>query len=350
MHRLLPAAIAALTLAAAVAHAGGHEQPPAGEHAGHGSHGHNMSPEQMEALRKRIPLYDRYTDEQIMFFMGRMEDVEGWMTSEESRWVVTGTRAGKVGILALAHGFKEPGNTQFRAAFQDVAAEYPATYALGMAMMTSDPIAAAIRKLEAAGAETIIVMPVTTADNSTLTRQWDYIFGKIDEPAYLETATVSSSAKLVWTPTPTASPIIADIMLAHAKELSTDPANETVVILGHGPQSKEDNDKELAILARHADYIKSKGGFAEVIYANVQDDAPPEVRAANVAALRARAQAAADKGHHVIAVHTQLTQSSVVRRLAADIGGIADLNPRGLMEHPRFKDWINAQIMAARQD
>ncbi len=348
MKTFIPAAIAALTLVAGTALAGGHDQAAASEHAGHGSHGHSMSPEQMKALRKRIPLYDRYTDEQIMFFMGRMENIEGWMTSDERRWVVQGTREGKIGILALAHGFKEPGNTQFRAAFQEVAAEYPTTYALGMAMMTSDPIAAAIRKLEEAGAEKIIIMPVTTADNSSLTRQWDYIFGKIDEPAYLDTPVVKSSAELIWAPTPTASPIVADIMLAHAKELSTDPANETVVIMGHGPQSKEDNEKELAILAKHAAYIKSQGGFADVIFANVQDDAPPEVRAANVEAIRARAQAAADKGHHVIAVHTQLTQSSVVNRLKTDIGGIADLNPRGLTEHPRFKDWINEQIALAQ--
>ncbi|MBT8422103.1 MAG: hypothetical protein KJP03_03200, partial [Gammaproteobacteria bacterium] len=198
---------------------GGHESVPSSDHAGHAGHQHDMSPEQMKALRSRIPLYDRYTDEQILYYMGRMQNIEGWMTNDPERWVVPGAREGKIGILALGHGFKEPGNTQFRAAFKTVAAEYPATYALGMAMMTSDPIAAAVRKLEEAGAETIVVMPVTTAANSTLTRQWQYIFGNLDEPSYLETEIISSEADIVWTPTPTADPVVGEILLAHAREL-----------------------------------------------------------------------------------------------------------------------------------
>ena len=323
-----------------VALAGGHE------HAGHqaGGHKHQVTPEQMKALRKRIPLYDMYSDDQILGFMSMMANLDGWMTDNNRGWITKGTRKGKVGILTLAHGFKEPGNTQFRAAFQDVATEYPSSYALGMAMMSSDTIASAVRRLEEAGAETIIIMPVTTADNSTLTRQWQYIFGNLEEPAYLDTEVVSSKAKLIWTPTPTAHPIVAEIMGDYAKGLSEDPANETLFILGHGPQSKEDNDKELAILASHAEAIQKRLGFADVKYYNVQDDAPPDVRKANVKAIRADVDGEVAKGRRIIAVTTMLTASSVVRRLKDDIGPQADFEGRGLMEHPRFKDWINEQI------
>ncbi len=317
------------------------------DHAAKGGHQHQVSPEQMKALRQRIPLYDMYTDAQILGFMGMMSNIDGWMTDDKRGWVIPGTRKGKVGILGLAHGFKEPGNTQFRAAFQEVAADYPATFALGMAMMSSDPIAAAIKRLEDAGAETIIILPVTTADNTTLTRQWKYIFGEREEPAYLDTEIVASSARLIWAPTPTASPIMAEIMGDYAIGLSEDPANETLFILGHGPQSKEDNDKELAILAEHAAKIKKRAGFADVKFYNVQDDAPPDVRKANVEAIRAEVEKASAKGHRIIAVTTQLTASSVVRRLQEDIGPKATFEGRGLMEHPAFKKWINQQIEVA---
>ncbi len=322
------------------------------DHSQHQSHNaaehkHNVTPEQMKALRKRIPLYDMFSDEQILGFMMAMKNFDGWMTNDERRWVIPGARKGEVGILVLAHGFKEPGNTQLRAAFQEVAAEYPATFALGMAMMSSDTIAAALRKLEKAGAKKIIVMPITTADNTTLTRQWQYIFGNLEEPAYLDTEIVSSSAELIWTPTPTASPIVADIMAAYAIELSKDPANETLFILGHGPQSKEDNDKELLILANHAAAIKESIGFADVKFYNVQDDAPPNVRKANVAAIRAEVEKASAAGHRIVAVTTQLTASSVVRRLQEDVGPRATFEGRGITEHPLFKDWINEQIEIA---
>ena len=148
------------------------------------------------------------------------------------------------------------------------------------------------------------------------------------------------------TTTPTASPIVAEIMLDYAKEYSTNPASETVIILGHGPQSAADNAKELEILARHADYIKEAGGFDNVIFGNVQDDAPPEVRAGNVAILRTAVQQAIDGGHSVIAVHTSLTQSGIVKRLNKDIGDLAAFNRTGLMEHPRFADWIAAAVAA----
>ena len=308
----------------------------------HGAHDHQMTPEQMLTLRGKIPLYDAYTDEQIMMGMSRMKNLSGWMGE--------GAREGKIGILGLAHGFKEPGNTQFRTAFTKMHGRYPATYALGMAMMTSDHIQTAINDLEAAGAETIVVMPTTTADNSTLTRQWDYIFGREEVSAYLDVARVETNARLVFTDTPTAHPIVAEIMLDYALEKSTDPANEAVVILGHGPQSEEDNAKELEILARHAEYIKAQAGFHDVVFGNVQDDTPPDVRAANVVQIRAMVQEHLDMGHKVIAVTTNLVQSGITGRLETDIGDLAEFNNKGLMLHPRFEAWIDEVVEAGLKD
>jgi len=278
-----------------------------------------------------------YTDEEIVAGMSRMKNLWGWMDED-------GARRGETGVLGLAHGFKEPGNTQFREAYSGVGAAYPSTYAVGMAMMTSDHIQAALATLEESGAEIIVVVPTTTADHSTLTRQWDYIFGKRDDSAYLDVPRVETDARLVFTDTPTQHPIVAEIMLDYAKEKSTDPAKETVIILGHGPQSTEDNEKELEILARHAAYIQREGRFADVIFGNVQDDAPPQVRADNVAELRVRAQGAIDQGYRVIAVHTSLTQSGVVKRLNRDISDLAAFNDKGLMQHPRFADWIDEVV------
>jgi hypothetical protein len=328
---LLLAAVSANTLAAG-------REPPSG-HAG--GHQHTMTAEQLATLRAKIPLYDIYSDEQIVMGMSRMTNDWGWMTE--------GARNGKIGILGLGHGFKEPGNTQFREAYADVSAENPATYALGMAMMSSDHIRDAIAALEAAGAETIVVLPTTTADNSTLTRQWDYIFGLREDSAYLDVPVVQSKARIVWSDTPTAHPIVGEIMLDYALEKSSDPAKEVVLIIGHGPQSKEDNEKELALLSVHAAFMKEQGGFADVIFGNVQDDSPPEVRAGNVAALRERVQAAIDSGYKVIAVSTSLTQSGIVKRLGDDIGDLADFNSKGLMLHPRFKDWIDQAVTASLQ-
>jgi hypothetical protein len=134
---------------------------------------------------------------------------------------------------------------------------------------------------------------------------------------------------------------MGEIMLNYAREKSVQPEKEVVVILGHGPQSAEDNAKELELLAKHAKFIKQQGGFNDVIFANVQDDAPPDVRASNVRDIRAQAEKARAKGLQVIAVTTNLTTSGITKRLEEDIGDIAAFNNKGLMLHPLFAVWID---------
>jgi hypothetical protein len=306
------------------------------DHSEHAEHQHQMTAEQLAELRAKIPLYDEYTDEQIVQGMSRMKNSWGWVTETED--------GNTIGVLALAHGFKEVGNEQFRTAFANAVQEYPVTYAFGMAMMTSDHIQSAVSALEAAGAETIIVLPTTTADNSTLVNQWDYIFGLTEQSAYLDVPRVTSTAKIVWSDTPTAHPVISSILLDYALENSKDPSNELVIIMGHGPQSAEDNAKELEILAKHAEYLKTNGDFMDVKFGNVQDDSPTAVRAANVERIRGWAKAAMDEGHDVLVVTTALTESGVVARMRNDVEGVAVFNSKGLMENPRFAKWIDAVI------
>ncbi|MDH3977617.1 MAG: hypothetical protein OEU86_03815 [Gammaproteobacteria bacterium] len=331
------------------AHAGGHDKGEMDhsqmdhskmDHSQPG--GHQMSPEQMKELRAKIPLYDSYTDEQIMAGMARMKNTWGKVGDTSLK--------GEVGIIALAHGFKEPGNSQFIERYERAGKKYPTTYAFGMAMMTSDTIQEAVSALEDAGAKTIVVIPTTTADNSTLVQQWDYIFDKTDKSAYLDVPRVKSKANLVWTDTPTANPIMAEIMLDYAKELSTNPSNELVIIMGHGPQSAVDNEKELEILRKHAAYLKAEGGFMDVRVRNVQDDSLPIIRAGNVDVIRYWAQSAAAEGRDVIIVHTALTQSNVVKRMTKDVEGVGKFNNKGLMQHERFDDWIEEVVSNASKE
>ncbi len=320
------------TLAFAGAHVDG--QKPTDGHAHH-----QLTAGQLAELRAKIPLYQQYSDEEISMGMSRMKNSWGWIVETPER--------ASVGVLALAHGFKERGNRQFTAAYSAASRDYPTAFAFGMAMMTSEHIQSALDAFQAKGVDKILIIPTTTADNTTLVRQWDYIFGKRDESAYLDVPRVTTKAELVWSPTPTADPIMAQIMLDYARELSSEPAKEMIIIIGHGPQDSADNDKELAILNRHADFIKAQGGFSEVRAANVQDDAPRDVRASNVAMLRGWAEQAMADERRVIVVHTALTQSGVVGRMEKDVAGVASFNRKGLMEHPLFGQWIDGVITQA---
>jgi hypothetical protein len=138
---------------------------------------------------------------------------------------------------------------------------------------------------------------------------------------------------------------MGEIMLEHALQLSSDPSNELVIIMGHGPMTPKENEMELAIMAKHAKAIQQGGGFKDVKYWNVQDDLPPDKRAANVAIVRGWIKDARDQGMGVIVVTNALTQSGIMGRLKRDVEGTgAKFNDAGLMQNPRFSDWINAAV------
>ena len=85
--------------------------------------------------------------------------------------------------------------------------------------------------------------------------------------------------------------------------------------------------------------------FKDVKRWNVQDDLPPDQRAANVAKVRAWIKDAQDQGMDVIVVTNALTQSGIMDRLKNDVDDTgAKFNDTGLMQNPLFFDWINAAV------
>ena len=166
---------------------------------GHTSHGKELVPpemtqEQMDGVRDKIKKFANYSDEQLLDMMARLTNESGMLSAEDTR--------GDVGVLVLAHGFHGEGFTQFKEQFAPVIDAYPTAYGFGLFIMESAPMQAAIDGLQAQGAQTILIVPATTADNSTMVRQWKYILGDIDEPSYLDVPRVENDVEYVWAPNP----------------------------------------------------------------------------------------------------------------------------------------------------
>ncbi len=304
-------------------------------------HNHQVSAEQFAELREKVPLYRELTDEQVLENMQRMGPNFYRLLSEPG---VTGD----IGILALGHGYRADGNVKFAKAYAGIAASKPTAMALGMAMMTSQHIQGAVDELTAAGAKKIVVMPITTLRDGGLTGQWQYIFDAREEAPWMSVSRVSADASTVLTDTPGSGPEISAILLDNLRTSSSDPQQEVVAVVAHGPDNDPANKKELAILAEHAQYIQANGGFADARGFTLQDDAPSAVRSANVAELRRWVQAASDEGKTVIVTTTLLFEGSVHDKLRSDLAGLNyRLNTMGVLDNPLFLDWINAQIAAA---
>ncbi len=314
----------------------------ADDHANHQGHaGHHMTHEQIEILKSKIELYRPYTDEQINAAMARMYDAHDYLSP-------AGLKR-EIGILALGHGYKAEGDVLFKQGYSAVAAEYPTAVGLGMTMMNSNDIQAAVDRLEQAGARTIVVLPTEIGDNTSLIRQWEYAFGRNDRSSYLDVARIRTSARVIIAKTPTTSPVVTDILTAYVREHSVTPANELVVMISHGPEDPADNERELANLAQHAAGIQAATKVAEVKYATLQDDAPPAVRQRNVDQMRQWISAATTAGRRVVVVPgVVVSRTGVSKRIARDLEGLTYVSTaKGIAESPLFGDWVQQTLAEA---
>jgi sirohydrochlorin ferrochelatase len=298
-----------------------------------------MTPEQVALLRKKVPLYAGFTSQQINENMSRMApDTEAYLSGPSVR--------NSIGVLGLGHGYAGDGNEQFKAGYAQVAVRHPTAVGLGMSMMDSSHIQAAVDKLEAAGATTIVVLPSETSETSSLVRQWHYMFGLTDNSGYLEVPRVRTRSKIIMATSPTRSPIIGRILGENLKTASKNPANEVALLIMHGPERKEENEDELRNLAKLAAVAKEVTGISDVYYGSLQDDAPPEIRAANVARLREWIAKANKSGKTVLVEPVLLTSSGrVSQKIGKDLSGLSyTFVDKGMIGHPLFAQWVQETV------
>ncbi len=298
---------------------------------------HNVTPEVANELRAKIPLFAPYSDAEIGLSMEMMGSNYAWYLSEDD---LTGSQ----GVLLLLHGFKNA-DANFKQQVEGMSSIFPMAMAPGMSMMMSDHIQLAVKDIEAAGAETIVVVPIVSTRYNTMLRQWQYIFGLEEEASYASVSRVETDSKILFTNPPGDDPLVAEILLDHAYEISTNPAEEYVIIAAHGPSFAADNVKTLAELESLAKIMREDGDFAGVGAMTLQDDAPPEIRDANVAKLRGMVEAATARGESVLVVTNLIGTRTIQSKLRKDLKGLDyKFNKNGLVANPTFMKWMGEAI------
>jgi vacuolar-type H+-ATPase subunit F/Vma7 len=304
---------------------------------------HKMDQATLDALRAKIALYRGMSDMQIHLNMSAMGPNYEWYASDPEM-------RGDIGVLILSHGVGENSDRMMKEALTPVSERWPTAIGFGMAMMQSDHLQAAVDDLQARGAKTIVLVPNgTTTGYDSLTRQWRYIFDIGDQEAtYLEVPKVQSDARFVMSGHFGDNPLITEILYEHVKEVSKNPANEVVIIVGHGPEDSADNGPDLEILQVHVDRIAAKNEFADVKIINLQDDAIPAIRETNVRKLRRWVKQANQKGQTPIVVAIAAASHGVQTHIRTDLRGLDYVfAERGLSEDPKYVDWVTSVIETA---
>ncbi len=304
----------------------------------HSAH-HNMTQEEYDLLRAKVLPYRNFTNKQIM---DNMMD----MPPTHERYISDPALKGDLGIIVLTHGAFEPGDTYFADSLTGLAAQHPVAVGFGMAMMHGDHIQSAINQLETAGAQKIVVVPAALSPNGSVYEQWAYYLGEREEAAFLPADRVTSNVRMAFAAPLAEHPMAAAMLLDHAKEISKNPENEFLLILGHGPSEPEDNVTELKVMQKHAENVKAEGGFAEVKGYNFQDDSPDEIRSANVATMRGWIEEASAAGLDVIMVGYLLSTRGIQHKIPVDFAGLEfTFNEKGLSAHPDFAKWVEANAL-----
>lgn len=299
---------------------------------------HEMTPEQMVALREKIALYRALTDREVELNMGMMGPNYEWYVSDRNM-------RGGVGVLVLAHGVGENSDGLFIESLKPMGERWPTVMSFGMNMMTSAPVQSSVDDLTERGAKKIILVPTVVTSHNTLIRQWEYIFSMRDESEYLDVSLVETGAEVVMAKPFNDHPLITEALLDFTKTKSANPANEVVIIVGHGPEDVEDNIPDLEILQAHVDRIKVAGKFSDVKVINLQDDAYPPIRKSNVKKLRRWVTSAQRADKDVIVTVITTASHGVQEHIREDLRGLdyafAD---QGLSEHPNYLKWIESTV------
>ena len=299
---------------------------------------HKVTPEIIAELRDKVVGWEDITDAEVQLSMQMMGANYEWYISDDDV-------GGDTGVLILLHGFRDRGDKVFKDQIQPYADIFPTSLAFGMSMMMSQHIQLGLDDIVAAGAKNIIVVPIVSTEFNTMIRQWQYIFGLLDEPSYATVPRVETDANVIFISPPGDDPFVAEILLDYANQMSTDPSNEVVIIVAHGPSEEADNQKQLALMDNLAKIVQEDGGYSKVLSATLQDDAPLEIRDRNVAKLRAMIESAQADGKEAILVTNLIGAYTIQSKLRKDLKGLDfKFNAKGLVQHETFGEWIGESV------
>ncbi len=249
-----------------------------------------------------------------------------------------------VGLIVLAHGGGEEWDAKVVRAVEGLGARLPIAVCFGMAMKRSDYLSAAVDYVEAAGARKIVVIPLFIGQSNEIARHFRYLFRLGESSIWPDVARVEARATLIYRDEISPqNPVITSIMRDYIEEVSKSPAEEKLVIVGHGPTAFRDNLQVEAALASMATSVQHELNISGMFVKNLQDDSK-RLREQNVLAIRTMVYEWS-KEHSVLVVPFLISGSgaAIQTKLAADLDGLEYVfQAKGLAEHPAFTEYLRS--------
>ena len=217
------------------------------------------------------------------------------------------------------------------------------------------PFQEVVAGLVAGGASEVVVVPLLVSSHSGHYDQLRWLAGEIDSLSgymahHLEMAGITRPADPARVRLAAAlddAPELGDVLADRALALAESPQAQALFLIGHGPNSAEDNARWMANLRSVADRVGRVTGFRDVKLGLVRDDAPAEVRAEAVRAIREMIALQRElTGRPVVVVPILVSEGRVSReKFPADLEGL-DVVYSGepILPHPALARWIARRV------
>lgn len=260
---------------------------------------------------------------------------------------VTADSGAGVGILVMAHGGTPEWDRAILESVAPLAAQTPTVVALGMADHAA--MASALDSLARTGVERVAVVRLFISGASFLD-QTNYFLGLSPEPpAPIAGHAGHGGGQGPATPGPIAHGLaiathaeglmgaaeVSQIVGQRAAEISSLPANESVLLIAHGMGAEHENEAVLEAMRDAADRMAPRG-FARIGVATLREDWP-EQREREEASIRTFVERESALGRRVLVIPYRLhgfgPYASVLEGESYEPGD-------ALVPHPGVTEWI----------
>ncbi|MEX0738642.1 MAG: hypothetical protein WD071_04820 [Pseudohongiella sp.] len=270
---------------------------------------------------------------------------------------------GKFGVVVMAHGGAQDWNNGVTEMLRPLSRQYDMEIAFGMADAYS--LQEAVSKLESRGVTDIGVVRLFISGESWLERTAQ-ILGLQEgaperpepEPAMhgehgghaqhsghrMEFWRVDSDARFRLSQEGLSeAPEMDAVLIERVMGLSSNPANEDVLILAHGPGDDAENERWLQYINERTDALRNGYNFNNIKVATLREDWP-EKREAAQQIVRDYVGAANAASRTALVVPYRVHGFGPYADVLEGLDYVAD--ETGLVPHPAVADWIERQIQS----
>src|SRR3989338_434167 len=264
--------------------------------------------------------------------------------------LASGATDKKLGILILARGVDPPGvpvsgwDQQIIDAVEPIKQEYDVELVLGL---EPEKIQEGINKLQSRYNDKILIIPLYVSTHSPVVRKLEYYLGIEPVPAEraVEIKPLDIKAEIHMAHATEHDPLIAEVVYERAMEISRNPANETVILVAHGPTTKESETLWLKSMYALASYVKERGDFEDATVGTIMFGASPEVMKQANEDLRKLVE---EKGRDsdVLVIPCLMAPGGIEDMLADVLKGQKIRYGRPYLPHVNVTKWLKATIDA----